>query len=46
MTEELLADVSAAQGYIDSRLRFMVRQTISDQILGGSGSGELDWYFE
>ena len=39
MTEELLADVSAAQGYIDSRLRFMVRQTISDQILGGSGSG-------
>jgi len=39
MTEELLADVSAAQGYIDSRLRFMVRQTISDQIIGGSGSG-------
>ena len=37
MTEELLADVSAAQGYIDSRLRFMVRQTISDQIIGGSG---------
>lgn len=39
MTEELLADVNAAQGYIDSRLRFMVRQTISDQIIGGSGSG-------
>ena len=39
MTEELLADVSASQGYIDSRLRFMVRQTISDQIIGGSGSG-------
>jgi len=39
VTEELLADVSAAQGYIDSRLRFMVRQTISDQIIGGSGSG-------
>jgi len=39
MTEELLADVSAAQGYIDSRLRFMVRQTISDQLIGGSGSG-------
>jgi HK97 family phage major capsid protein len=39
MTEELLSDVSAAQGYIDSRLRFMVRQTISDQIIGGSGSG-------
>ncbi len=37
MTEELLADVSAAQGYIDSRLRFMVRQSISDQIIGGSG---------
>ena len=39
MTEELLADDSASQGYIDSRLRFMVRQTISDQIIGGSGSG-------
>ena len=39
MTEQLLADVSASQGYIDSRLRFMVRQTISDQIIGGSGSG-------
>jgi len=39
MTEELLADVSASQGYIDSRLRFMIRQTISDQIIGGSGSG-------
>ncbi len=39
VTEELLADVSASQGYIDSRLRFMVRQTISDQIIGGSGSG-------
>ena len=37
MTEELLDDVSAAQGYIDSRLRFMVRQSISDQIIGGSG---------
>lgn len=39
MTEELLSDVSASQGYIDSRLRFMIRQTISDQIIGGSGSG-------
>ena len=39
MTEELLADMSAAQGYIDSRLRFMVQANISDQIIGGSGSG-------
>ncbi len=39
MTEELLADMSAAQGYIDSRLRFMVQQNVSDQIIGGSGSG-------
>jgi len=39
MTEELLADVSASQGYIDSRLRLMVRSAISDQILDGAGSG-------
>jgi HK97 family phage major capsid protein len=39
MTEDRLSDVSASQGYIDSRLRFMIRQTISDQIIGGSGSG-------
>ena len=39
MTDELLADVSASQGYIDSRLKFMVRQAVSDQILEGSGGG-------
>jgi HK97 family phage major capsid protein len=39
VTDELLADVSASQGYIDSRLRFMVRQAISDQILDGAGTG-------
>ena len=39
MTDELLADVPAAQGYIDSRLQFMVNSNIQDQILGGSGAG-------
>jgi len=39
VTDELLADVSAAQGYIDSRLRFMVQSAVSDQLIGGSGSG-------
>jgi HK97 family phage major capsid protein len=39
VTEELLADVSAVQGYLDSRLQTMVRLAVSDQIIGGSGSG-------
>tara|TARA_Y100000004_G_scaffold187681_1_gene240810 strand:- start:175 stop:1422 length:1248 start_codon:yes stop_codon:yes gene_type:complete len=39
VTEELLADVSAVQGYLDSRLRTMVRLAVGDQILAGSGSG-------
>lgn len=39
VTEELLADVSAVQGYLDSRLRTMVRLAVSDQMVGGSGSG-------
>lgn len=38
VTEETLADVSTLQGYLDSRLRTMVRLAVSDQILGGSGS--------
>ena len=39
MTDETLADVPVAQGYIDSRLQFMVNSNIQDQILGGSGAG-------
>lgn len=39
VTEELLADVSAVQGYLDSRLQTMVRLAVSDQMVGGSGSG-------
>ena len=39
VTEELLADVSAVQGYLDSRLRTMVRLAVGDQVLAGSGSG-------
>ena len=37
VTEELLADVSALQGYLDSRLRTMVNLAVSDQIMAGSG---------
>ena len=39
VTEELLADVSAVQGYLDSRLQTMVQLQVTDQILAGSGSG-------
>jgi len=39
VTEELLADVTAVQGYLDSRLRTMVNLAVSDQIMAGSGSG-------
>jgi len=38
VTEELLADVSAVQGYLDSRLQTMVRLAVSSQIMEGSGS--------
>ena len=38
VTEELLADVSAVQGYLDSRLQTMVRLAVTDQLLAGSGS--------
>ena len=38
VTEELLADVSAVQGYLDSRLRTMVNLAVTDQIMAGSGS--------
>lgn len=37
VTEELLADVSAVQGYLDSRLQTMVRLAVTDQLLAGSG---------
>ena len=39
VTEELLADVSAVQGYLDSRLQTMVQLAVTDQLLAGSGSG-------
>ena len=39
VTEELLADVSAVSGYLDSRLRTMVNLAVGDQLLAGSGSG-------
>ena len=39
VTEELLADVSAVSGYLDSRLRTMVNLAVGDQILAGGGSG-------
>ncbi|QDP46748.1 MAG: putative major capsid protein [Prokaryotic dsDNA virus sp.] len=37
VTEELLADVSAVQGYLDSRLRTMVNLAVTDQIIAGGG---------
>ncbi len=37
VTEELLADVSAVQGYLDSRLRTMLELRLSDVLIGGSG---------
>ncbi len=37
VTEELLADVSAVQGYLDSRLRTMVNLAVTDQIMAGGG---------
>ena len=37
VTEELLADVSAVSGYLDSRLRTMVNLAVGDQLLAGSG---------
>jgi len=39
VTEELLADVTAVQGYLDSRLRTMVNLAVSDQIMAGGGTG-------
>ena len=39
VTEELLADVTAVQGYLDSRLRTMLNLRLDDVLIGGSGSG-------
>jgi HK97 family phage major capsid protein len=41
VTEELLADVSAVQGYLDSRLRTMLELRLSDVLIGGSGSAPI-----
>jgi len=38
VTEELLADVSAVGGYLDSRLQTMVRLAVSSQIMEGNGT--------
>ncbi len=37
VTEELLADVSSVQGYLDSRLRTMLNLRLDDVLIGGSG---------
>lgn len=38
VTEELLADVSAVQGYLDSRLRTMLQLRLDSELLNGDGS--------
>lgn len=38
VTEELLADVSAVQGYLDSRLRTQLNLRLDSQLLNGDGS--------
>ena len=38
VTEELLADVSAVQGYLDSRLRTQLNLRLDSQLLNGNGS--------
>lgn len=37
VTDEQLEDVSQARGYVDNRLRFMLRQRLDSQILNGNG---------
>ena len=37
VTEELLADVSTVQGYLDSRLKTMLQLRLDDVLIGGSG---------
>jgi HK97 family phage major capsid protein len=38
VTEELLADVSAVQGYLDSRLRTMLQLRLDSELLNGNGT--------
>ncbi len=38
VTDEQLADVPGARGYIDARLRFMLQQRLDSQILVGNGT--------
>lgn len=38
VTDEQLADVPGARGYIDARLRFMLQQRLDAQILTGNGT--------
>jgi len=39
VTDEQLEDVPQAQGMVDNRLPFMVRQKLDSQIIAGSGTG-------
>lgn len=38
VTDEQLEDVPQVRGYVQNRLRFMIRQTMDNQIINGSGS--------
>ena len=38
ITDEQLEDVTQAQGYVDNRLRFMLRQRMDGQVLVGNGT--------
>ena len=38
VTDELLADVPAVQGYIDSRLRLMLQLRLDSQLISGNGT--------
>lgn len=38
ITDEQLEDVSQARGYVDNRLRFMLRQRLDGQVLVGNGT--------
>lgn len=38
VTEELLADVSAVQGYLDSRLRTMLQLRLDSELINGNGT--------
>ena len=38
VTDELLADVSGIQGYVNSRLQTMIRLRLDTQVLSGDGT--------